>query len=87
MLTLKDLLKIEKIVDDKLDEKLEQKFNEKLRFLPTKEEFFTKMDEIMGELKAMREAFDLHTGQHDTQDNQEKRIRTIEKKFGIPSAI
>ncbi len=37
--------------------------SEKLRFLPTKEEFFTKMDEVMGELKAMREAFDLHTGQ------------------------
>lgn len=87
MLTLKDLLKIEKLIDDKMEEK----FNEKLRFLPTKEEFFTKMDEVMGELKAMREAFDLHTGQHtdinDTQDNHEKRIKTIEKKIGIPATL
>lgn len=64
MLTLQDLLKIENIVDKKLDEKLEQKFDEKLKFLPTKEEFFTRMDKLTVELKTAREAFELHTVQY-----------------------
>lgn len=47
MLTQKDLDQVEEIVDRKLDEKI--------KFLPTKDEFFGKMDEVMGELKAIRE--------------------------------
>jgi hypothetical protein len=43
MLDLQDLLKIENIVDKKLDKKLD----EKLKFLPTKEEFFSKIDKII----------------------------------------
>ncbi len=83
MLTLKDLLQIEKIVEDKLDEKLD----ERLKFLPTKEEFFSRMDKLMGELKAMREAFDLHTGQHrdinDAVENHGTRIKILEKRVGV----
>jgi hypothetical protein len=83
MLTLQDLLKIENIVDKKLDEKLEEKFDEKLKFFPTKEEYFSKMDKIIGELKASREAFELHTGQHtrvdDELENHNKRIKKIEQ--------
>lgn len=79
MLTLQDLLKIENIVDKKLDEKLD----EKLKFLPTKEEYFSKMDKVIGELKASREAFELHTGQHarvdDQLENHDKRIKKIEQ--------
>lgn len=79
MLTLQDLLKIENIVDKKLDEKLD----EKIKFLPNKEEFFSKMDTYIGELKASREAFDLHTGQHtrvdDQLDNHDKRIKKLEQ--------
>lgn len=79
MLTLQDLLKIENIVDKKLDEKLDGR----LKFLPTKEEFFSKMDKITGELKAVREAFELPTGQHtrvdDQLDNHDKRIKKFEQ--------
>ncbi len=79
MLTLQDLLKIENIVDKKLDEK----FDEKFKLLPSKEEFFTRMDALTVEIKASREAFDLHTGQHtrvdDQLDNHDKRIKKIEQ--------
>jgi hypothetical protein len=47
MLTKNDLDKIRKIV--------EKKFGGKMMFLPTKDEFYEKMDEVMGELKAIRE--------------------------------
>lgn len=47
MLTQKDLDKIETTIDERLDEKI--------KFLPSKNEFFEKMDEVIGELKEIRE--------------------------------
>jgi len=84
MLTLQDLLKIERTVGDKIKEK----FDEQFRFLPTKEEFFSKMDEAMGELKKVRESQELHAGQHgdvdDRLEKHNKRLQTLEKCTGIP---
>mgnify|MGYP001562307096 CR=1 FL=1 len=80
MLTQRDLHQIEELVDKKLDEKLD----EKLKYLPTTEEFFSKMDEVMGEVKATREAFELHAGQHsdinDTLEDHEERLKKFEKR-------
>lgn len=73
-LTIKDLDEIEKIVDEKIDEKV--------RNLPTKNEFFSKMDEIMGELKTIRESTDALTHRASNHDD---RITKIEKK--IASAV
>jgi len=47
MLTQKDLDQVENIIDEKV--------GEKTKLLPTKDEFFGKMDEVMGELKSIRE--------------------------------
>lgn len=58
MLTRKDLHEIELLIE----EKLEEKFKEKLKFLPTKDEFYRKMDEVMGELKAIRDEMAIVTG-------------------------
>ena len=46
MLTQTDLDQIEKIVEETVEEKIGEKTN----LLPTKDEFFEKMDEVMGEL-------------------------------------
>lgn len=71
MLSTTDLQNIKKLIevalDEKLDQKLEQKLNEKLANFPSKDEFFTKMDEVMGELQAMREenmVLSHHSSQH-----------------------
>jgi predicted nuclease with TOPRIM domain len=72
MLTAQDLDEIEKVVDEKIDEKT--------RNLPTKDEFFGKMDEVMGELKAIREEQPL---QSHRLSNHEDRISVIEKKLQI----
>jgi len=47
MLTQKDLDEVEKLID--------QKFEEKLKLLPSKDEFFTQMGKLMKELQALRQ--------------------------------
>jgi len=44
-LTQKDLNAIRNLIGLEIDEKLETKLEEKLKTFPTKEEFFSKMDE------------------------------------------
>lgn len=73
-LTIKDLDEIEKIVDERIEEKTKN--------LPSKDEFFTRMDEIMGELKTIRENTSVLSNR---ASNHEERIAKIEKK--ISSAV
>jgi predicted nuclease with TOPRIM domain len=90
MLTAQDKKYIEDILERKLDEKLEKKLEEKLKFLPTKEDFYTKMDEIMGELKAIREEQTLISGkvsEHTDQlEEHDQRLGKIEKHLNLQSA-
>ncbi|MCJ7826355.1 hypothetical protein MUP56_01920 [Patescibacteria group bacterium] len=87
MLTLQDLLKIERTVGDKIKEK----FDEKFHLLPTKQDFFSRMDKLSGELKSVRESFDLHAGQHgdinDRLDRHHKRLSTFERTNNLPVAV
>lgn len=55
MLTTQDLKQIKIIVEEVVEEKLV----EKIKFLPTTDVFLTKMAEVMGELKDMRENHEL----------------------------
>ncbi len=79
MLTQKDLDKIEELIDRKLDEKI--------KFLPTKDDFYNKMDELMVEIKAVREEQETHSGQHseinDTLETHETQIKKLAKQIGI----
>lgn len=77
MLTQKDLDEIEEIVEEKIEEKIS--------LLPSKNEFFGKMDEIMGELKTIRESQDIIT--HKVYEDHENRITHIEKKLQIQPTI
>ena len=60
---------------DQIEELLDEKFNERFKMLPTKEEFFSKMDEMMGELKTSRE--ERTTLSHQVS-NHEDRLRVLE---------
>lgn len=64
MLTQKDLDEIESLIEDKV------------RNLPTKDEFFSKMDEVMGELDTIREEQALVS--HHISD-QEDRLEKLEE--------
>jgi hypothetical protein len=79
-----DLQAIQGLIEVTIDEAIESKLVTKddIGHLPTKDEFFTKMDEVMGELKAVREEQTLqsqHLSDHDD------RIDRIESRVGISS--
>lgn len=80
MLTQKDLDQIEEL----LDERLEEKFNDKLRGLPNKDEFYEKMDDVMGELKAIREeqaaGYGILPEHSDILENHETRLLKLETR-------
>lgn len=75
MLTQKDLDEIEKILSEQI--------GEKTKFLPTKDDFYNKMDEMMIELKTIREEQSLITGKSaehtDTLEDHETRITKLEQ--------
>ncbi len=64
MLTQRDIDEIDKLISEKLDEKT--------KLLPTKDDFFGKMDEVMGELKAIREE---HALQGNTVSNHTDQLK------------
>jgi hypothetical protein len=76
-LTQKDLDAIGDLVGLAIDESLEKKLDEKLKHFPTKEGFFNKMDEVMKELKDIRE--DTIVLKSQVERNTEK-IETTESK-------
>lgn len=79
-----DLKAIKGLMEVTIDEVIETKLvtKEDISLLPTKDEFYTKMDEVMGELKTIREEQSLqsqHLSDHDD------RIDKIESHLGISS--
>lgn len=71
VLTNDDKQFIKTLLDDKfefkLDEKVEEKVKKYVGNLPTKDEFNSRMDEMMGELKGIREELSmlsLHSKDH-----------------------
>jgi len=65
-----DLKAIKNLMEVTIDEAVEEKLvtKEDISHLPTKDEFYSKMDEVMGELKTIREEQALqsqHLSDHD----------------------
>lgn len=77
-----DLRAIRDLIDVELDETLDEKLGEKLSHLPTKDEFYEKMDEVMRELQAMREEVSVLS--HQVADHDD-RLEKVESHLGISS--
>ena len=75
-----DLKAIKGLIEVTFDEKLDEKLDAKLSHLPTKDQFYNKMDEVMGELKTIREEQTLQSHQ---LSEHEDRIEKIESKLDI----
>ena len=73
-----DLRAIKDLIEVTVDEKLD----EKSKYLPTKDEFYGKMDEVMGELKAIREE---QAVQSQHRSDHEDRSQKIESLVGLSS--
>ena len=79
-----DLKAINGLIEVTIDEAIETKLvtKEDLSLLPTKDEFYTKMDEVVGELKTIREEQPLQS--HKLSDHED-RIEKIESHLGMSS--
>ena len=77
-----DLRAIKDLIEVTFDEKFDQRLDEKLGNLPTKDDFFGKMDEVMGELKSIREE---QTLVRDRVADHEDRIEKIESHLSLSS--
>ena len=67
----------EVMMEVKLDAKLEEKLNEKLGSLLSKEDFYKSMDDIMTELKAIRQEQLMNTHRINYHDTKFKEIDQI----------
>ncbi|HWA51723.1 MAG TPA: hypothetical protein VG895_01555 [Patescibacteria group bacterium] len=72
--------------DQHLDIMLDKKIDEKglitlknINHLPTKEEFYAKEDELLSELKTVREEITTLSGLHQKINSHEDRIEKLEK--------
>lgn len=70
MLTQRDIKEIRTIVKEEV--------SGNINHLPSKDEFYSKMDELMGEIKAMREEITVVTGYKDQIEDHEIRIGKLE---------
>lgn len=73
MLTQRDIEEIERIVQEIV--------HDEVKHLPNKEDFYSRMDELMGEVKAMRESQELHAGQHASISDFQEKVRTKVKRI------
>jgi hypothetical protein len=79
-----DLKAIKEVIKVTIDEAIEEKLVtiEDISHLPTKDEFYTNMDEVMGELKTIREE---QAVQGHMLSNHDDRVEKIESHLGISS--
>lgn len=88
-LTNSDFKNIKDLVNQTIEERTEDLLvtKEDIKHLPTKEEFFSMEDMIMGELKAVREEITTLSDLNRKVNDHEERIEKVEKKLNIQPAI
>ena len=77
MLTKKDFDKFEELIKQVVDDELDKKIPNYIKYLPTKVEFYIKMDELMGEVKAMRESQEIHAGTHSEINDRLEKLEQV----------
>lgn len=87
-LTNSDFKALSNLIDQRIEEKAETVLATKddIKHLPTKDEFYERMDKVMGELKAMREEITILSGLNGKVNDHEERIEKIENKLDIQPA-
>ena len=71
-----DLEAIKDLMEVTIDERLDGKLDEKLGYLPTKDDFYGMMDKVMGELKAIREEVTVLSHQVSEHDDRLDKIES-----------
>lgn len=84
-LTNSDFKGIKEVVNEAIEENETLVRKDDIKHLPTKDEFYNKMDEVMGELTTVREEHSMISSR--VYDNHEPRIEKVEKKLGITPPV
>ena len=78
MLSKRDIEQIGAIIEEKTSIHVtSEELSEKISHLPTKDEFYKTMDEIIGELKLIRGE---QAAMHSSYEDHEERIEELEKQ-------
>ena len=79
---LRDLPKlIRQIMREELDKSVQKQLKGQLGKLPTKDEFYQMMDELMGELKAIREKQTLITHRSANHEDRLEKLEAIHPSY------
>ncbi|MBI3397582.1 hypothetical protein HY045_03840 [Candidatus Woesebacteria bacterium] len=65
---------------DEIEKLVRETVQEEIRLLPSKDEFFSNMDKVLGELKALRDEVTIVNHQYDRTN---KRVDKIDKHLNI----
>lgn len=67
---------------DEIDRRISETIEEKIAHLPTKDDFFGKMDEVLGEVQAMREDFAAHlSSHHELEHNDRNTLHKVKHLY------
>ena len=77
MLSKKDFDKFEELMRQVDDDELDRKIPYYIKYIPTKHEFFDRMDKLMGEVKTMRESQEIHAGSHIEITERIEKLESI----------
>lgn len=77
----------QEILREILDLEPGQTFDDKLSYLPSKEEFYKKEDEVLKELKTVREEMQILNDLHGKVNHHERRIEKVEKHLHLQAAL
>lgn len=77
-------------IDQRISES-EEKFDDKISHLPNKDDFFSRMDEMLVEIKKAREDLAAHKLRHETIDEDttglKKNINNLYKVFELDQPV
>lgn len=77
VLTKSDFNALKDLMEVTIEEKLEAKLTEKLKYLPTKDEFYEQSAKIMKELKEVREEITVLSGRSSEDSDRIEELERI----------
>jgi len=76
---------------DEIDRRISETIDEKIAHLPTKDEFYEKMDALMKEIKGVREDLAAHSMQHERIDEDikglKKNVNNLYEKLDLDQPV
>ena len=66
---------LNKVDYDEIDRRIAEVVKREIAYLPSRDEFYGKMDEMIGEVKGMRAEFAAHKSAHERIDDDVRKLK------------